>query len=113
MSEAIDKAESRRVSAAHYDMAFLKPLDEDILAEVVRAGKPVVTVEDGTVEGGLGGAVLEWMSANGHSLLVTRIGVPDSFVPQGKVPQLFKLCGMDADAIAETIVRAGRGTAQS
>ncbi|ROT03675.1 1-deoxy-D-xylulose-5-phosphate synthase [Muribaculaceae bacterium Isolate-104 (HZI)] len=113
VSEAIDKAESRRVSAAHYDMAFLKPLDEDILAEVVRAGKPVVTVEDGTVEGGLGGAVLEWMSANGHSLLVTRIGVPDSFVPQGKVPQLFKLCGMDADAIAETIVRAGRGTAQS
>ncbi|MDE5838733.1 MAG: 1-deoxy-D-xylulose-5-phosphate synthase, partial [Paramuribaculum sp.] len=106
VSEALDMAEQKGVSASHYDMIFLKPLDEEILEKVAKSGKPIVTVEDGTVEGGLGGAVLEWLAKNGYKLPVTRIGVPDAFVPQGKVPQLFKLCGMDAEAIAKVVVAA-------
>ncbi len=108
VKKGLDLAAQRGVSASHYDMIFLKPLDEEILRKVAEEGKPVVTVEDGTVEGGLGGAVLEWLSANGYTIPVTRIGVPDAFVPQGKVPQLFKLCGMDAEAIAEAVVKAGK-----
>lgn len=108
VAKALDIAGQAGVSAAHYDMAFLKPLDESILESVAKAGVPVITVEDGTTEGGLGGAVMEWMSGRGYKLPVTRIGVPDSFVPQGKVPQLFKLCGMDADSIAQTVIKTCR-----
>ena len=104
--KALDMAAQKGVECAHYDMIFLKPLDEDILEKVAKTGKPIVTVEDGTVEGGLGGAVLEWLAKKGYQLPVTRIGVPDAFVPHGKVPQLFKLCGMDADAIAKAVVAA-------
>lgn len=108
VAKALDIAQQQGISAAHYDMAFLKPLDESILKEVVAAGKPIVTVEDATVEGGLAGAVLEWMSDNGCNLPLIRLGVPDAFVPQGKVPQLFRLCGMDADSIAAAVVKAGK-----
>lgn len=108
VEKGIDLAAQRGISASHYDMIFLKPVDEEILRKVAEAGKPIITVEDGTVEGGLGGAVLEWLSANGYTIPVTRIGVPDAFVPQGTVPQLFKLCGMDAEAIADAVVKAGK-----
>lgn len=106
VTAALDIAARQGVSAAHYDMIFLKPLDDEIMRRVAEEGKPVVTVEDGTTEGGLGGAVLEWLAAHGYSLPVTRIGVPDAFVPQGKVPQLFELCGMDAKSIAKAVLKA-------
>ena len=61
-----------------------------------------ITVEDGIKEGGLGSAVTEWFNDRGHKIQVTRIGVPDSFVPHGKVPELMKMCGMDADAIHDS-----------
>ena len=105
-AKGIEAAANAGVSAAHYDMVFLKPLDENILHEVGRAGKPVITVEDGTVKGGLGSAVIEWLNDHGYALPVKRIGVPDAFVPQGKVPQLFKLCGMDAESICGAILEA-------
>lgn len=61
---------------AHYDMVFLKPLDDEIMKEVAASGRPIVTVEDGTIDGGLGSAVLEWLAAKGHNLPVVRMGIP-------------------------------------
>ncbi len=109
VTKAIDKAAADGITAAHYDMIFLKPIDQEILREVAEKGSPIITVEDGTVTGGLGSAVLEWLSENGYSIPVTRIGVPDVFVPQGSVSELYRMCGMDADAIYDAIVEAAKG----
>ncbi len=110
-ARAIDAAAEKGVSAAHYDMMFLKPLDEDILNEIASKGMPIVTVEDGSVKGGLGSAVLEWLSANGHSLSVTRIGTPSGkFVTHGTVKQLHELCSMDERSIADAIIIAKEKT---
>lgn len=92
------------LSIAHYDMRFLKPLDTDLLHEVGRNFKRVVTVEDGVISGGLGSAVLEFFSDNGYEVDVKRIGIPcDHFVPHGTVAELRKLCGMDAESIAKVL----------
>jgi len=92
------------LSIAHYDMRFLKPLDTDLLHEVGRNFKRVVTVEDGVISGGLGSAVLEFFSDNGYEVDVKRIGIPcDRFVPHGTVAELRKLCGMDAESIAKVL----------
>lgn len=101
---AAERAAAGGIEAAVYDMIFLKPIDEAILAEIAAAGVPVITVEDGTVNGGLGGAVAEWFAARGFSKPVVRLGIPDSFVSQGTPAQLKKLCGYDADAIAAAIL---------
>ncbi len=103
-ARAIDRAgKELGVSVAHYDMIYLKPLDNDLLAEVASKDCPVITVEDGTVNGGLGAAVLEWMAENGHNVKVTRLGVPDRFIPQGKPEELQHLCGFDEEGIYNTI----------
>ena len=101
---AIARAEKEGIHAAHYDMIFLKPIDTEILKEAAEKGCPIITVEDGIKEGGLGSAVVEWLNDNGYDRHVTRIGVPDSFVPHGKVPELMKLCAMDEDAIYDAII---------
>ncbi len=103
VSKAIEEARAAGISVAHYDMIFLKPIDEDILREVAALDCPVITVEDGTVDGGLGGAVSEWLTANGHSRTVRRLGIPDRFVKQGTPAQLRAMCGFDAPAILEAI----------
>lgn len=106
-SEAINRAnESDGIKASHYDMIYLKPIDTDILKEVAEKNCPIITVEDGIRDGGLGSAVVEWLNDNGFNRKVIRIGVPDSFVPHGKVPELMKLCGMDADAIYHAIINS-------
>ena len=87
----------------HYDMRFLKPLDEDILDEVGRTCQRIVTVEDGVRNGGLGSAVLEWMNDHGYHPTVTRLGLPDHFVEQGTVAELHHLVGLDEEAIAKAI----------
>ena len=89
---------------AHYDMRFLKPLDEEILHEVGKNFKKVVTVEDGVISGGLGSAVLEFMADNGYQVEVKRIGMPDHFVMHGTVAELHKQCGMDAESIAKVLI---------
>ncbi|MBP5375832.1 MAG: 1-deoxy-D-xylulose-5-phosphate synthase [Bacteroidaceae bacterium] len=88
---------------AHYDMRFLKPLDEEILHEVGKNFKKVVTVEDGVISGGLGSAVLEFFADNGYELEVKRIGIPNKFVMHGTVAELRQICGMDAQSIAEEL----------
>lgn len=104
---AIERARRENgIEAALYDMIFLKPIDEQLLDEVGRKGCPVITVEDGVRDGGLGSAVTEWMNDHGYHPHITRIGVPDMFVPHGKVPQLMNLCRMDEDAIYNAIVQA-------
>lgn len=103
VTKAIALLDSEGISAAHYDMTFIKPIDTSLLAEAARKGRPIVTVEDGTRIGGLGSAVEEYLQQGGyHDIPVVKIGVPDMFVAQGTVAELRKLCGMDAGAMAST-----------
>lgn len=102
-SKAAEKARAEGIGVAHYDMIFLKPIDEDILTRIGESGMPIVTVEDAARRGGLGTAVIEWLSDHGYSNRVSRIGIPDQFVPQGTVDQLHHLAGMDSDAIYNAI----------
>ena len=88
---------------AHYDMRFLKPIDEDILHEVGQNFQQVVTIEDGVIAGGLGSAVLEFFADHGYQIPVHRIGLPDHFVMHGTVAQLRHQCGIDAEGIAEVL----------
>lgn len=110
VTKAIARASADGISVAHYDMMFLKPMDTGILRTVAESGAPIVTIEDASVKGGLGSAVVEWLSDNGYSVPVTRIGVPDKFVPQGSVPELYALCGMDSEAIYRAIVNAKKSS---
>ncbi|MDE7025191.1 MAG: 1-deoxy-D-xylulose-5-phosphate synthase [Paramuribaculum sp.] len=103
-AKAVAKAREQGINAAHYDMVFLKPIDENILEQAAKAGAPIITVEDASIYGGLGSAVTDWLNAHGYSIPVVKIGIPDKFVPQGKVSELYKLCGMDAEAIYHTLI---------
>lgn len=103
VTNAIEQLASEGISVAHYDMTFVKPLDMEIVNEVVALGCPVVTVEDGTVVGGLGSAIADVFAAKDHHVVLRRVGIPDNFVAQGSVAELKKLCGLDAGSIAETI----------
>ncbi|MBP3755727.1 MAG: 1-deoxy-D-xylulose-5-phosphate synthase [Prevotella sp.] len=89
---------------AHYDMRFLKPLDENILQEVGQRFQHIVTVEDGVRNGGLGSAVLEWMNDHGYQPTITRLGLPDNFVEHGTVAELRHIVGLDAEAIQRAIL---------
>jgi len=91
------------LSVAHYDMRFVKPLDEELLDEVGRKFKRIVTVEDGSREGGFGSAVLEWMSDHGYTPQVKRLGLPDRFVEHGTVAELQKISGIDAESIKKAV----------
>jgi len=88
---------------AHYDMRFVKPLDEAMLHDIAQRFTRIVTVEDGTVVGGFGSAVLEFMSANGYSPTVKMLGIPDRYVEHGKPEELHHECGYDAQAIADAV----------
>ncbi len=105
-AEAIRKAEAEKpsLSVAHYDLRFLKPLDEDMLHAIGRKFSRIVTVEDGARMGGMGSAVLEWMEDHGYRPSVVRLGLPDTFVEHGSVSQLRQLVGLDADSIAQKIL---------
>ena len=88
---------------AHYDLRFLKPLDEAILHEVGSRFRRIITVEDGVRNGGMGSAVLEWMSDHGYQPQVVRMGLPDRFVEHGTVAQLQEIAGIDKEAIKKAI----------
>ena len=94
---------SGELSAAHYDMRFLKPLDEEILEEVGRKFPCVITIEDGMRNGGLGSAVLEWMADHGYHPHIERMGLPDKFVEHGSVDELHKIAGIDTDSIVRVL----------
>ncbi|MBR3619118.1 MAG: 1-deoxy-D-xylulose-5-phosphate synthase [Bacteroidaceae bacterium] len=103
--KALNENASGAMYYAHYDMRFLKPIDEDILHEVGKKFKKVVTVEDGVISGGLGSAVLEFFADHHYEMEVTRIGIPNRFVMHGTVAELRKQCGMDAEGIANVLVK--------
>ena len=100
------KNENKELSVAHYDMRFLKPIDESILEEVGRNFKRVITVENGVIRGGLGSAVLEWMNDHGYAPRVQRLGLPDSFVEHGTVKELMHIVGIDEEGIKKAILEA-------
>jgi len=100
--KAIERAEQEGLSIAHYDMIYLKPVDEDILHEVGRRFRRIITVENGVRTGGLGSAVAEFMSEHGYTPRITRIGIPDRFIEHGSIPELYRICGMDAEGIYGT-----------
>ena len=97
--KAIDMIANDQPSVAHYDMIYLKPIDEQLLHEVGQTFQTVVTVEDGVRVGGLGSAVAEFMTENGYTPRIKRIGIPDRFVEHGAIPELYSLCEMDAKSI--------------
>ena len=93
-------------SVAMYDMRFLKPIDEDILEEVGKKFKRIITVENGAIRGGLGSAVLEWMNDHGYTPKVKRLGLPDNFVEHGTVKELQHIVGIDEEGIKKAILEA-------
>ena len=105
VTEAIEKI-GDKVSVAHYDMRFLKPIDEEILEEVGRKFKRVITLENGVKKGGLGSAVLEWMNEHDYHPKVTILGMPDEFVEHGTVAELQKIVGFDTESIIKAITEA-------
>ena len=96
-------SEGCTLSVAHYDLRFAKPLDEHLLGNVAQRFKRIVTIEDGARAGGIGSAVLEWMSDHGFAPQMTRLGLPDKFVEHGTVAQLRQIVGLDIQSIKNAI----------
>ena len=101
--EACESLHEQGIDVAHYDMIFLKPIDEDILKEVSLKFKKIITLEEGTTTGGLGGAVAEWLTERGIAAQLVRMGVPDAFVDQGTVKELQEVCHLDAASIENQV----------
>ena len=101
--EVVNHLKEQGINVGHYDMIFLKPIDEDILEEATTRYHSIITIEDGTVMGGLGSAVAEWIALHHCDTRLKMIGVQDEFVHQGTVAQLHERCGMDARSVEEDI----------
>jgi hypothetical protein len=91
---------------AHYDMRWLKPMDEQLLHEIGKRFTTIITVEDGVISGGLGSAVLEFMADNGYTPRVIRLGVNDQFVEHGSTKELYHLLKLDKEGICESLLQA-------
>ena len=104
-AKAIEQAVAHRVDAAHYDLRFAKPLDEELLHEVGRKFKRVITVEDGVLRGGVGEAVSAFFNANGYNVKSQSLGIDDRFIEQGTPAELYADCGYDAAGILQAILQ--------
>lgn len=102
-AEACEILQKEGISTGHYDIRFLKPMDEPMLHEVLKKYTFIVTVEDGTINGGLGSAVLEFISDHGYQSTVTRLGIPDRFIHHGTPGELYAECGFDTDGIVKAV----------
>jgi 1-deoxy-D-xylulose-5-phosphate synthase len=100
---AIRELRTEGITPAHYDMRFAKPLDAALLHEALTAYPHIVTVEDGTVVGGFGSAILEFMQQHGYTNKVSILGIPDRLVEHGTLKELHRECGYDAEAIADAV----------
>ena len=100
---AIDQLKSSGISIAHYDMRFVKPIDEVMLHEVFSKFSKIITVEDGCLMGGFGSAVIEFMSDQRYSADIIRLGIPDAYIQHGTQPELWEECEFDAESIVKTI----------
>ena len=101
---AVKGLENKGISAAHFDMRFVKPIDTEMLAEIFENYKFIVTIEDGTIQGGFGSAVLEFMAGNNYSAKVKLLGIPDKFIEHGSPEDLYKECGFDVKGITKSVV---------
>jgi 1-deoxy-D-xylulose-5-phosphate synthase len=106
---AIRDLKNDGVNPAHYDMRFAKPLDEEMLHEVFSKFEKIITVEDGTVVGGFGSAVLEFMNAHNYKAEIKILGIPDHLVEHGTPKELHHECGYDTEAIKQTVLEMMRG----
>jgi 1-deoxy-D-xylulose-5-phosphate synthase len=100
---AIAMLEPLEIKPAHYDMRFVKPLDDKLLHEVLKNFKQIICIEDGTMTGGFGTAIEEFAADNKYHVDIYKIGIPDSFVGHGEINLLYKTCGIDAENICNTI----------
>ncbi len=103
--QAVEKLNTNHIHVTHYDLRFLKPIDESILHEVGKKFKQIITVEDGTIIGGLGSAVLEFFSDHAYALQVVRLGIPDKFIEHGTQMELYKECGYDPESIYKLVLK--------
>jgi len=103
VKEALEKLADENIVVSHYDLRFLKPLDEILLKDAFEQHEQIITVEDGVKNGGMGSAVMEWAHENGFGNPIVRLGVPDDFVAHGKPKELQALCGFDANSIIRTV----------
>jgi len=102
--KAIEQIEKEyHTSIAHYDIRYLKPMDEIMLHEIANKFKQIITIEDGVIQGGFGSAVLEFISDNNYSTHVKRLGIPDSFIEHGTPEELYAMLGLDAEGITKSI----------
>lgn len=108
MEPVVESAAKEGISVAHYDIRFVKPLDEEMLHTIGKKFKKIVTVEDGVISGGAGSAITEFMAANGYNPTIRCIGIPDKFVEHGTTEQLYKLCGMDKETVLATILQINK-----
>lgn len=102
--EVCNRLAKRNLSIGHYDMRFVKPIDEEILHEVFANYKKIITIEDGCIQGGFGSAVLEFMADNNYQAEVRRLGIPDRVVEHGEQIELQRECGFDPDGIERTVI---------
>ena len=103
--EVVNHLKEQGIHVGHYDMIFVKPIDEDILEEATTRYHSIITIEDGTVVGGLGSAVAEWMMRHDKNNHLSMLGVQDEFVHQGTVAELYERCGMDAKSVEKVILK--------
>lgn len=101
--KACEMLEKEGIQVALFDMRFLKPIDESLLHDVFRKFDKIITLEDGTVMGGLGSAVVEFMSDHGYNARIQRLGIPDHFIEQGTIAELHHECGYDVQGIIATV----------
>ncbi len=101
--DALERLEAEKIEVEHWDMRFVKPLDQECLHAVFRKFENILTVEDGLIAGGFGSAVVEFMTENGYHANVIRLGVPDTFVDHGTQSELYTLCGFDSDSIYKAV----------
>jgi 1-deoxy-D-xylulose-5-phosphate synthase len=100
---ALRELKADGLQPAHYDMRFAKPLDEEMLKEVFEKFDKIITVEDGTILGGFGSAVLEFANANNYKAQIVMLGIPDMIIEHGSPKELHKECHFDAASITETV----------
>ena len=111
-TEAMDSLLAEDIRPAHYDMRFAKPLDEELLHRIFKNFKNIITIEDGTIVGGFGSAILEFMADNDYAAKVMRLGMPDRFVEHGEQIQLHTECGYDPASIANAVRSLSRVATQ-
>jgi 1-deoxy-D-xylulose-5-phosphate synthase len=104
-TKALERLAENDIQAGHYDMRFVKPLDEELLHHICQKYSYLITVEDGCIQGGFGSAVLEFMADHGYTNRIIRLGVPDKVVHQGTQAELYAECGYDADAMVRTALQ--------